>query len=153
MALDRFITLSEAAQRMRTSVKETRSMIKSGKIKGGLLPDGAMVVSEDTIPKRKEKSKEDLLEYKRYKKLNGVGVWISEASRKYNIPTTTLYQWFQKGYIKNIGRDGQKVLLNEQDVAYCAGVYEKHKGKGKWIFNSDGTPYIPNNGSSAKKKD
>src|SRR5258706_14374768 len=51
MALDRFITLSEAAQRMRTSVKETRWMIKSGKIKGGLLPDGAMVVREDTLPK------------------------------------------------------------------------------------------------------
>jgi hypothetical protein len=29
-------------------------MIKPGKIKGGLLPDGAMVVSEDTIPKTKK---------------------------------------------------------------------------------------------------
>jgi len=52
MAFDRFIPLSEAAQRMRVSVKQTRAMVNSGKIKGGILPDGEMVVSEDTLPKR-----------------------------------------------------------------------------------------------------
>ena len=143
MALDRFITLSEAAQRMRTSVKETRSMIKSAKIKGGLLPDGAMVVSEDTLPKRKE----DLSEYKKYSHLKGVGIGINQAARNYVIPKTTLYQWYKKSYIKSVGRNGQKVLLNEQDVAYCAGVYHLFSSQGRRLFNSDGTPYSPKNGS------
>ena len=143
MALDRFITLSEAAQRMRTSVKETRSMIKSGKIKGGLLPDGAMVVSEDTLPKSKNdlQKKEDLREYKKYTNLNGIGIGVNQASKNYGIPYTTLYQWFQKGYIKSVGRDGQKVLLNEQDVAYCADIYRKVGSQGRRMFNSNGTPY------------
>ena len=140
MALDRFITLSEAAQRMRTSVKETRSMIKSGKIKGGLLPDGAMVVSEDTIPKRKE----DLPEYKKYAHLDGIRIGVGEAARKYKIPDSTIHRWaVSKKIIEVLARDGQKVLLNEQDVAYCAEVYVQHKGQGKWIFNPDGTPYVP----------
>lgn len=145
MALDRFISLSEAAQRMRVSVKETRAMINSGKIKGGILPDGAMVVSEDTLPKKKE----DLSEYKKYSHLNQVGIGIGESAKKYSIPKTTLFHWFEKGYIKSVGRNGQKVLLNEQDVAYCAGIYEKNKGQGKRLFNKDGTPYRPKNGSSA----
>ena len=153
MALDRFITLSEAAQRMRTSVKETRSMIKSGKIKGGLLSDGAMVVSEDTIPKRKEKRKEDLPEYKKYAHLKGVGIGMGEASRKYNIPTPTISHWTKRKLIKIIKKEGQKIYIDEQNVAYCASIYNERKGQGKWLFNNDGTPFIPNNGSSAKKKD
>jgi len=36
------------------SVKESHLMNKSNKIRAGILPGGAMVVSEDTIPKRKE---------------------------------------------------------------------------------------------------
>ena len=102
MALDRFITLSEAALRMGTSVKETRSMIKSGKIKGGLLPDGAMVVSEYTIPKRKE----DLTEYKKHAHLTGIGIGMGEASRKYNIPTPTISHWTKRNFIKIIKKAG-----------------------------------------------
>ena len=149
-ALARFIPLSEAAYRLKVSVKETRSMIKSGKIKGGLLSDGAMVVSEDTLPIRKE----NLPEYRKYAHLEDIRIGVGEAARKYKIPVSTIHRWaVSKKIIKILARDGQKVLLNEQDVAYCAEVYIQHKGQGKWIFNSDGTPYIPNNGSSAKKKD
>ena len=145
MALDRFITLSDAAQRMRTSVKETRSMIKSGKIKGGLLPDGAMVVSEDTIPKRKE----DLPEYKKHAHLTGIGIGMGEASRKYNIPTPTISHWTKRNFIKIIKKDGQKIFVDEQDVAYCASVYNERKGQGKWLFKRDGTPFRPKNDSSS----
>ena len=145
MALDRFIPLSEAAQRMKVSVKKTRSMIASGKIQGGVLPDGEMVVNINSIPLRKE----DLPEYKKYVELSGVKIGVGEAARKYDIPDSTLHRWAViKKFITILERDGQKVLLDEQDVAYCAEVYEKHKGQGKRVFNSDGTPYKSKNGSS-----
>ena len=144
-ALARFIPLSEAARRMRVSVKETRAMISSGKIQGGVLPDGEMVVSINSIPVRKV----DLPEYKKYSGLNGVKIGVGEAARKYGIPDSTLHRWaVNKKFIAILERDGQKVLLNEQDVAYCAEVYKQHKGQGKRVFNSDGTPYKPKNGSS-----
>ena len=146
MALDRFITLSEAAQRMRTSVKETRSMIKSGKIKGGLLPDGAMVVSEDTIPKRKE----DLPEYKQYKELKGIGISASEAARNYHVPHQNFLRWAQSGIIKTNGWSGNKRLLDEQDVAYCAEIYLKARTQGRRLFNPDGTPFPPKSNSASK---
>ena len=146
MALDRFIPLSEAAQRLRVSVKETRAMINSGKIKGGILPDGAMVVSEETLPKRKE----DLPEYKKYSHLKGVGIGMGEASRKYNVPTPTISHWTKRKFIRIIKQEGQKIFVDEQDVAYCVSVYSERKGQGKWLFNPDGTPFKPKNGSSPK---
>ena len=145
MALDRFITLSEAAQRMRTSVKETRSMIKSGKIKGGLLPDGAMVVSEETLPKRKE----DLPEYKKHSHLMNVGISINEASREFGIPSGTITRWMQSGIIKRLSSDGYRTLINKADVAYCSEIYRRSGGQGRRLFNSDGTPYTPKNKSLA----
>ena len=148
MALDRFITLSEAAQRMRTSVKETRSMIKSGKIKGGLLSDGAMVVNEDTLPKRQEKRKEDLFEYKKHANLKGMGISINEASRNFGIPSGTITRWMQSGIIKKLGNDGYRTLIDKADIAYCAEIYRHQGGQGKRLFNKDGTPYKTKNGSS-----
>jgi predicted site-specific integrase-resolvase len=139
-ALARFIPLSEAARRMRVSVKETRAMISSGKIQGGVLPDGEMVVRESTIPTKYFPKKEDLPEYKKHAKLKGMTIWISEAARKYDIPNPTITRWVKAGIITTLGWDRNKRLINEQDVAYCAEIYTKHKGQGKWIFNDDGTP-------------
>ena len=140
-ALARFIPLSEAARRMRVSVKETRAMITSGKIQGGVLPDGEMVVSEETIPTQNLPKKEDLPEYKKHNKLSGMGIGLNQAAKEYLIPKTTLYNWIQKGYVKSIGRDGQKVLLNRQDVAYCADIYRQSGSQGRRVFNIDGTPF------------
>lgn len=140
-ALARFIPLSEAARRLRVSVKQTRALIASGKIQGGVLPDGEMVVSVDTLPKNNDKRKEDLHEYKKHAKLKGVGIWVSEAQRKYHVPNQTLVRWANGGIIATLGRNGNKRILNEQDVAYCAEIYRQHNGgQGRWLFNEDGTP-------------
>ena len=141
MALDRFIPLSEAARRMRVSVKETRAMIVSGKIQGGVLPDGEMVVRESTIPTKYFPKKEDLKEYKLHAHLKGVGISISDASRKYKINHSTLYRWSSAKYIARIGVDKNRVLLDEADVAYCAEIYQRYGQQGKTLFNSDGTPH------------
>jgi predicted site-specific integrase-resolvase len=144
MTLDRFIPISEAAQRLHVSVKKTRALINSGKIKGGILPDGGMVVSEETLPKRKE----DLPEYKMYAHLNHIGIGIAEAARKYKIAFSTLQQWVQRDYVGRVGQDKNKVLINEQDVAYCVRIYREAGAVPKRrLFNSDGTPYKPKNGS------
>jgi len=137
-ALARFIPLSEAAHRLHVSVKETRAMIASGKIQAGVLPDGAMVVSEDTLPKRKE----DLPEYKQHVHLRGVGIGINEAAKKYSLNFSTLRRWSQSGYIARLGSEKNKILINEQDVAYCTEIYRRFGGQGKRLFNPDGTPYI-----------
>ena len=71
------------------------------------------------------------------------GIGISEAARKYDITFSALQKWVVRGYITRLGQDKNKILLNEQDVAYCAEIYRSHRGRGNWLFNFDGTPYVP----------
>jgi predicted site-specific integrase-resolvase len=139
MALTHFISLREAAQKMRMSTAQIRELVESGKIEGGILPDGEMVVTEESLPLRKE----DLPEYKKYSHLKGVGISASDAERKYRVHNANFIRWAKAGFISTIGWDRNRRLLDEQDVAYCVHVYRQRKGQGKWLFNPDGTPYIP----------
>jgi len=147
MTLSRFITISEAAERLHTSEKDVQSLVQSGKLDGGILPDGeTMVVIKDSLPTRKE----DLPEYKKNAHLKGVGIGISDAARKYDISISTVHQWAQNGYIARLGMEGKKVLLDEADVAYCVEIYNSRGATPKRrLFNPDGTPYKPKTNSLA----
>jgi predicted site-specific integrase-resolvase len=138
-ALPQFIPLPKAAEQLEMREDELRRLVDSGKIDAIALPDGDVAISEKDMTE--PLSKEDLPEYKKYKELSGVGIGINEAANKYNIPFSTLRGWVLKGYIEKVGRQGQKILINEQDAAYCADIYERRGGQGKWLFNPDGTPY------------
>lgn len=46
-------------------------------------------MSEKSLPLKKE----DLPEYKKHAYLKGKSIWVSEASRKYNIPHGNLSRW------------------------------------------------------------
>jgi hypothetical protein len=143
--LERFLTLSEASDRMKVGVAQLHDMIQAGRIKGAILPNGEIGVSELAIP-TPPTPKEQLPEYKKHKHLKGVPIWISEAGRKYGILIATISKWVAAGYIKKLGLDGNRVLVDEADVAYCAEVYRQRSGQGKWLFNPDGTPYQPKTG-------
>ncbi len=138
--LERFLTLSEASTRMNVNADELRTMIQAGRIKGAILPTGEIGVSESAIP-TPPTPKEQLPEYKKHKHLKGVPIWISEAGRKYDILQVTISKWVKAGYIKTLGMNGNRVLVDEADVAYCAEIYHQRGGQGKWLFNPDGTPY------------
>ncbi len=139
VTLPRYISLPEAARRLRLDEAQVRALIESGRIKGGTLPDGEMLVTEDSLPLKKE----DLPEYKLFANLRGRPIWISKASRKYGVLQRTISNWVKAGVIKRLGKDGNKVLIDEADVAYCAEIYRQRGGQGKTLFNSDGTPYKP----------
>lgn len=83
-------------------------------------------------------------EYKKFLKLKGKTIGVSEAARKYDIPQPTITNWKKRGFIPVLGQEGaQKLLLDESYVAYCAHVFKKNRGQGKKPFNQDGTPYVP----------
>lgn len=86
-------------------------------------------------------TKEDYPEYKKNAHLKGTGISISAASRKYNISHTTILGWIKQGIIKRIGKEKNRVLIDEADMAYCAEIAKQNPGAGKWLFNPDGTPY------------
>ena len=150
-ALPTFITMSEAAHDLGVSEARLRRMIGAGTIKAAQI-SGETVVSEASVRKFHKQQpisqpsgvrKEDLPEYRKFDYLNGRSIWVRRAEDKYGVPSPTISSWVQRGYIAILGQAGNKILLNEQDVAYCAEIYHAHKGQGRWLFRSDGTPYVP----------
>jgi excisionase family DNA binding protein len=151
-ALPTFISTAEAAHQLEVSEARLRRMIEAGRIKAANI-SGEIVVSEASVNKYHKKQqpisqptgirKEDLLEYRKFNYLKGDAIWLSEAARKYGIPHQTILKWIQRGFISESGKSGNRLMLNEQDVAYCAEIYNSHHGRGKWLFNVDGTPYVP----------
>ena len=158
MGLPRYITLSEAAVRLSASLTELNHLVKNGTLKAVQI-SGETVVSEPSVASYKVggkkvqpislgrpdgKKKEDLPEYQQFAELAGVEIWFSEAERKYGIPNPSIVRWSQKGFIAIIGKHKNRVLVDEQDVAYCAFVYRRAKELGyQWVFYADGTPYEP----------
>jgi len=144
--LDRLLPLSQASKRSGLSEVKLRALAQAGKIKAAILPDGEIGVSEAAVIAMIPTPKENLPEYQKHAHLKGTSIWLSEASRKYQIPQQTISRWVATGIIARMGLDGNRVLVDEADVAYCAEVYYKNGGQGRWLFNRDGTPYKPKTG-------
>jgi len=87
-------------------------------------------------------TKEETPEYQQYKHLAGKPIHISEAAREYDIPQPTISRWVTYGIISQIGKEMNRILIDQADMAYCAYIKKNNPGQGKRLFNSNGTPYV-----------
>lgn len=147
--LPTLLPLPEAARKYGLSEARLKAMIAHGKIRAAMIGD-EVVVSEEEIRTQAVTRKEDLPEYKKHAHLKGTGIGISESAQKYGINAITIFGWYRRGFISEVGRvtglGGEKILLDEADVAYCVEVYKTMGGRqGKRIFDNDGMPYQPVN--------
>ena len=100
------------------------------------------LISEDQL--KMNLPKHDRADYQQFEHLKGVAIGLREAGRKYGVTYPTISRWVKIGYIALLGKNGQRSLLDEADVAYCSWIYKNNGGsQGKWLFNPNGTPYIP----------
>ena len=149
-ALPTFISTAEAAHQLGVSGARLRHMIEVGTVKAANI-SGETVVSEASIRKFHKQQpisqptglrKEDFPEYKKYVHLKGNLISLRVAAKAYHIPPTTISGWIARQVISVISQQGRKKFLPEQDLAYCAEIYHERGGQGKWLFNTDGTPYV-----------
>lgn len=147
-ALPTLLPLPEAARKYGISQARLKAMIEHGKIKAAMIM-GELVVSESEIRSESDLRKEDLPEYKKHAHLTGKEIWVSEAARKYGLLHPTILKWVKAGIIKQIGITGNKVLLDEADVAYCAEIYHRFGKQGRKLFDKDGKPYRAKTGPLA----
>ncbi len=149
MNLPQFLPLPEAARKYGFSQARLKALIESGTIRAAMIGE-EVVVSEDQVRgqaiQEKGLRKEDLPEYQKHAHLKGQAIWISEAARKYNILQPTLSKWVRAGIINVLGKEANRILIDEADVAYCAEIYRKRGKPGRILFNPDGTPYKPKTG-------
>jgi hypothetical protein len=131
--LDRFIPLAKAAHRLKVSEKSLRQMITAGRIKGAMLPNGEIGVSENDL--------DLIITREQFDHLHGEPITVPEAVEKYGINPVTIRNWVRHGYIK-IVKSGYGMEIDGADMAYCAAVYRALGGvQGKRIFDKSGQPY------------
>ncbi|HEB64772.1 MAG TPA: hypothetical protein ENJ02_04435 [Chloroflexi bacterium] len=140
--LPRYIPIEDAVERYGLEANRLTQLVEKGELTAITTPDGDVLVDEKQIESL-ALGKERLPEYQKFAHLAGNPIWLGKASRIYAIPGPTISRWAKKGLVRILGKDGQKVLIDEADIAYCAEIYRQRGGQGKWLFNPDGTPYEP----------
>ena len=147
MALTRYVPLPEAARRLHMRATDLFHQVEIGKIQIAMIttPEGKILMNELDI--QAQIPKEEQPEYKLHAHLKGIKIGMGEASRKYEVPISTLSGWVENGYIAILGitpvRGGMQTLVDEADVAYCSELRKLRPGAGKWLFSKDGSPYNP----------
>ena len=155
MELPQLLPLSQAAAEIGMDVATLRNLVEQGKVMAGTLPGGeiAVAVQEGKVVEKVEtngtqeqrpRRKEDLPEYQAVAHLKGHPIWIREAARKYGVHSGTLSNWVRRGVIRRLGKEKNRILVDEADVAYCVAIYRKRGAKrGLRLFTKDGLPYQP----------
>jgi hypothetical protein len=146
--LDRFISLAQAARQLGLAKDTLRALIDSGKVKGAILPNGEIGVSERSAVRVAacEKINEQLrvIRIDDFRHLKRCAITIADASEKYDVPGTTLRDWIESGFVEVL-EPGYGKKLNETDVAYCAAIHRVRKAGGILrvpLLKPDGTPYL-----------
>ena len=142
-SLPRYIPLAEALRRYKVSEEVLKEAIVSGKIRVAYI-DEEVTVAEQDVRELAKGQEVVVVRREDFEHLRGNKLGIAEAARKYGISQPTLSRWVQKGYVKRVGQSGQKILIDEADVAYATTIYKLKGGRqGMRIFDKEGRPYIP----------
>ena len=141
--LPRYIPLAEAAERYGISEEVLKEAVESGRIRTATIGEEVTVAEQDV--KELAEGREVIIVHREdFEHLRGNELGIAEAARKYGISHQTLSRWVRRGYIRKLGQKGQKILVDEADVAYAAEVYRRMGGRqGMRIFDREGLPYRP----------
>ena len=147
-ALPRLVVLEEAAKELNLPPDILRQHIASGTIKAYRFRQNGdeliLVPIEMAVIQMPVQRREDHPLYKQVAHLRGKPIHVSAAARKYHIPHGTLSRWAKKGIVRKLGKEKNRTLLDEADVAFCALVYHQRGGQGKWLFDpTTGLPYNP----------
>ena len=164
MTIPTFIPLKEASKRTGWTVERLRELVAAGTIMAGKLPDGDIIVAVDesgtaietpteTIPDDQlplaaagDDINAQLSAIKRedFKHLEGQGITVSEAAKKYNVNRRTVSRWVDKGYVGVSNTGEYPMRVDEADVAYCAAIYAIRKRYNSLapLLDKDGRPYL-----------
>jgi predicted site-specific integrase-resolvase len=121
MSIPTLTPVNEAAQAVGITPARILKLADTDQIQAVRTPDGDILVSMADV---KEQTK---VRRSNFEHLNGQGIHIAEASRKYDINSGTISNWRRKGLIRTVGREKNRILINEADIAYIKAAIE-HKG-------------------------
>lgn len=120
--MDNYIPVTEAIKRTNIPDSQLQALAKSGKIKSVMLNNQIFLRESDVMAN----SPKD-----RYPELSGSSISIRGAARKYGITSPTISRWVARGLIRIVKQVGNKIMIDESDMAYMADYYTKRPGRGR----------------------
>jgi predicted site-specific integrase-resolvase len=129
VSFETYITLQEASQRYNLDTQLLTHFVEDGKIRGGRF-NGTFVLREDDVKEAQR------LDRTQFAHLDGHEIHLSEASRKYEIPMSSLSRWASQGKIAVIRLEKNRKILNEADIAYARALIDAQGGhkRGRSVF-------------------
>jgi hypothetical protein len=121
MSIPTLTPVNEAAQAVGIDPAKILAMADSDQIHAIKTPDGDILVSVKDI---REQTR---IRRTSFEHLEGQPIHLSEAARKYNLNSASISNWRRKGLIRTIGREKNRILMNEADIAYIQAVID-YKG-------------------------
>lgn len=124
-----FIPLAEAAQRTGLPECRLRELAETGRIEAITTTTKEVLVSECSVDELQTKEQIMADEYPNLKE--DKGITLTEASKEYDVPRSTLKAWlYRHQYIRIIDEGSYPMLISEYDVAYCKVAYKKRQAAG-----------------------
>lgn len=120
--MDNYLPIKDAAKIIGLDNLDLNQIIKSLKIKAVMMNNQILLRESDVLAMQPESN---------FKHLVGKPIGIGEAARKYHVNQPTLSRWKDKGLVKVVGQDGQKIFLDEASVARIVAYYKSRPGRGR----------------------
>lgn len=117
--MDTYLPLAEAARKVRIPEPDLNQLAQVGKIKA-IMMHGKILLRESDVMAQQPREN--------FSHLEGQPISMGDASRKYNLPKYNLSRWKDKNLIRVVKQEGQKIYLNEADVAFMASTYKPGQG-------------------------
>ena len=115
--LERFIPISEAAERLDITQGQLQSLIEQSVVSAAELPNGDIGVSESTMLSAVNERLKSIHRGD-FKYLAGQPITISQAEEQYEIPGTTLRDWIRRDHIRVLDKKRYPVEVDEADVDF-----------------------------------
>lgn len=91
---------------------------------------GGFAVTTAVAAQELKKTKAELIEA-RYAGLKGVGITLSDAAEKYDVPRGTITQWvYSSRTVGFVNEASYPKLIDEAEMALCAEIYHARKKAG-----------------------
>lgn len=130
-----YITRAEALTRYQLSEAKLNELIEAG-IDSVLVVDGGQEIEAFYDDDLAAHTADRDIKPQNFDHLRGNLLGFGEAARAYQLNHVTISRWVQQGQLAVKGRDGQKKLVDEAEVAYLATLGRaKNMRPGKKVFS------------------